>query len=227
MSPARDAVAPIPERAPSPKAVPAPSQGGRRRPETRRAQILTAAALCFARDGFHGASIAQISKAAGMSPGHIYHYFENKEAIIAAIVEQDLARVLSLTAQLNSARDVRGAMIERVAQEVQGHLDPAMAALRLEIAAESARNPTVAGIVRSADARSLAGLAEMIRGVRRSAGFRDSDGTAAALAETVAALFEGLLIRTVRSPGLNPQALVGVYRRLIQDLLMQPSDLDP
>lgn len=49
---------------------------------TRRAQILAAATDCFRELGFHGASIAKISQASGMSPGHIYHYFENKEAII-------------------------------------------------------------------------------------------------------------------------------------------------
>ncbi len=197
---------------------------GQRRSEIRRAQILAAAADCFRRGGFHGASIAQISKAAGMSAGHIYHYFENKEAIIAAIVEQDLARVLTLTAELRSARDVRDAMIERVAEGVAEHLDPQAAALRLEVVAEAARNPDVARIVRSADGRSLAGLVEMIGGVRRSAGHVDGDGVAAAMAEAIAALFEGLQIRAVRNPGLDPQVLVRVYRRLIQDLLAQPGD---
>lgn len=218
---------PSPSPAPAPASSPARPQAGRPRSETRRAQILAAAADCFRRDGFHGASIAQISRAAGMSPGHIYHYFENKEAIIAAIVEQDLARVQTLTAELRSARDVEGAMLGRVAEEVVRHLDPQVAALRLEIVAEAARNPSVAASVRSADARSLAGLTEMIHGVRRSAGHAEGDGMAAALAEAIAALFEGLQIRAVRNPALDPQALVRVYRRVIQDLLNQPSDLSP
>jgi len=51
--------------------------------DARRAQIRAAAGECFRQHGFHGTSIAQISKRAGMSTGHIYHYFENKEAIIA------------------------------------------------------------------------------------------------------------------------------------------------
>ena len=37
----------------------------------RRNQVLDAAAICFRNHGFHGASMAQISKTAGMSPGHI------------------------------------------------------------------------------------------------------------------------------------------------------------
>jgi AcrR family transcriptional regulator len=159
-----------------------------------------------------------------MSAGHIYHYFENKEAIIAAIVDQDLARVLTLTAELRSARDVKDAIIERVAEGVAEHLDPQAAALRLEIVAEAARNPGIAEIMRSADGRSRDGLAEMIRSVRLSAGHEDSDGDTAAMTELIAAMFEGLQIRTVRNPRLDATRVVRLYRRVLQDLLTQPTD---
>src|SRR3546814_8434618 len=57
------------------------------RGEQRRRQILMAAADCFERRGFHGSSMAEISKVAGMSVGHIYHNFANKDAIIKAMAE--------------------------------------------------------------------------------------------------------------------------------------------
>ena len=41
----------------------------------RREQILTAAAECFRRKGYHGAGMAEISNTAGMSAGHIYNYW--------------------------------------------------------------------------------------------------------------------------------------------------------
>jgi AcrR family transcriptional regulator len=52
--------------------------------------------------GFHGASMADIAKAAGLSVGQIYRYFENKEAIIAAIVAQDLAEMREKFAEMES-----------------------------------------------------------------------------------------------------------------------------
>ena len=58
------------------------------RAQARRQQVLTAAAECFRRRGFHGASMAEIAKTAGMSAGHIYNLFENKDDVIAAIVER-------------------------------------------------------------------------------------------------------------------------------------------
>lgn len=194
------------------------------RAEQRRAQLLGAAADCFRREGFHGASIARISQAAGMSPGHIYHYFENKEAIIAAIVEQQVVQVLDLTAAMRAAPDVREAMLARVADAVAEHGDPDTAALRLEIAAEAARNPSVGRIVQDADRRMRAGLCATLRQVREGLGHRDTDAGLAALVELVAGMFEGLQIRVARHPELERSGLVDVLRRTLALLLDAQGD---
>lgn len=200
------------------------SPGDNPRAAARREQIRAAAAACFRRHGFHGTSIARISKAAGMSPGHIYHYFENKEAIIAEIVAWDLARVLTLIAELRSARDVQDAMIARVAEGVAEQLDPDTAALRLEIAAEAARNPHIAAIVRSADGRCRAGLADTLRSVRRASGHEDGEEVIMAMVDAIAAMFEGLQIRVVRNPDLDRERLTQQYQRMLGALLTQPAD---
>jgi AcrR family transcriptional regulator len=191
------------------------------RAETRRVQIRAAAADCFRQHGFHGTSIAQISKAAGMSTGHIYHYFENKEAIIADIVAQDLERSLTLTTELRSASDVKDAMVERAIEGVEHNLDPSSAGLQLEIVAEAARNPHIAEIVRAADRACRDSLADTIRTQRQAAGHQDSETTIAGMVEALAAMFEGLRIRTIRNPDLDQAAVVQVFRRMIHDLLSQ------
>jgi AcrR family transcriptional regulator len=193
------------------------------RAEVRREQIRVAAAECFRLHGFHGTSIAQISKVAGMSPGHIYHYFANKEAIIAEIVAQDLHRVLTLIAEMSSADDVLDAMLARAAEGVAEHLDSVTAALRLEIVAEAARNPGIAEIVRSADRRSRAGLTEAVRRVRRAGGHQDSEDALAGRVEVIVAMFEGLQIRSVRNPGLDRDAVAQVFQQVLRDLLTQPA----
>jgi AcrR family transcriptional regulator len=194
------------------------------RAAARRQQILIAAAQCFRDHGFHAASIAKISIAAGMSPGHIYHYFENKEAIIAAIVAQDLESLLTLTAQLRAACNMRAALIERAAEGVADQLDPVSAALKLEIVAEAARNPRVAQIVREADAACRRELAITIRAIRRVAGHEDSTEAIDAVVEVLACLFEGLLLRTIRHPDLDRQRVAQRIQLAINDLLDQPGD---
>lgn len=193
------------------------------RAEARRQQILTAAAQCFREHGFHGASISRISRLAGMSAGHIYHYFENKEAIIAAIVEQDLEGLLQMTAELRAACNVRQAMIARAAQGVIEQLDPQTAGLKLEIVAEAARNPRVAEIVRNADAASRKSLGETIRIVRQRAGHEDDEFAIASMIEVVATLFEGLLLRTLRHPQLDHAQLTLQVQAAIENVLAQPS----
>lgn len=55
--------------------------------EDRREQILEAAIRAFAQKGFSRATNKDIAREAGITPGLIYHYFENKEALLNAIVE--------------------------------------------------------------------------------------------------------------------------------------------
>lgn len=199
----------------------APSEASRA--ETRRAQIRAAAADCFRQHGFHGTSIAQISKAAGMSTGHIYHYFENKEAIIADIVAQDLERSLTLTTELRSASDVKDAMVERAIEGVEHNLDPSRAGLQLEIVAEAARNPHIAEIVRAADRACREGLADTIRTQRQAAGHQDSEATIAGMVEAISAMFEGLKIRAIRNPNIDRDVVVRMFRHMVSDLLTQTS----
>ncbi|HQZ03216.1 MAG TPA: TetR/AcrR family transcriptional regulator [Thauera sp.] len=193
------------------------------RAEARRQQILAAAAQCFREHGFHGASISQISRIAGMSAGHIYHYFENKEAIIAAIVEQDLESLLQMTGELRAACDVRQALIARAAKGVAEQLDPQTAGLKLEIVAEASRNPRVAEIVRNADAASRQSLGETIRIVRQRAGHQDDEASIAGMIEVLATLFEGLLLRTLRHPQLDHAQLTLQVQAAIESVLSQPS----
>ena len=117
----------------------------------RRHQVLDAAAICFRNHGFHGASMAQISKTAGMSPGHIYHYFDSKEAIIAAIVDRDLEEMMEWTEIFYSSDDILQSMVDGVTCGVEANTNPECAALMLEIMAESARNPQIAATVQKSN----------------------------------------------------------------------------
>jgi AcrR family transcriptional regulator len=188
------------------------------RAEQRQRQILDAAAGCFAREGFHGTSIATISKAACMSTGHIYHFFDNKEAIIAALIARKLAQSLELVSHFENAEDVFQAMLERVDLGLQERTDPDQAALELEILAEAARNPRVAALVREADDVRRERLMAVVRSARRDRGgaHADDDG---AVTEVLMALFEGLTARALNHPELDRPALAQLLRQVLRALL--------
>ncbi len=63
--------------------------------------MLDAARAVFDKLGIEGASIREIAKQAGYTPGAIYSYFENKEAIYGALLAESLER-------LNAAVDAAG-----------------------------------------------------------------------------------------------------------------------
>jgi AcrR family transcriptional regulator len=55
--------------------------------EDRREQIIDAAMRVFARKGFLRATNKDIADEINITPGLIYHYFKNKEAVLKAIIE--------------------------------------------------------------------------------------------------------------------------------------------
>ncbi|MFE4450278.1 TetR family transcriptional regulator [Streptomyces sp. NPDC056796] len=62
------------------------------RGEARVAQLLEAAADVFSASGYNGASTNAIAREAGVSPGTLYQFFPNKEAIAIELGEQLLHR---------------------------------------------------------------------------------------------------------------------------------------
>lgn len=69
---------------------------------TTRERIVDEAMRLFSENGYSGTSIAKIEAAAGLTPGAggIYHHFKSKEALLAAGIERQLAR-------LDALRDIR------------------------------------------------------------------------------------------------------------------------
>ena len=64
------------------------STADRQRLRSTGTQILDAALVCFAKRGFHQASMHDISAEAGISVGLIYRYFQNKDAVISAMADR-------------------------------------------------------------------------------------------------------------------------------------------
>jgi len=57
--------------------------------EGRRSDILAAAKKVFARKGYHATTVADIAKAAKLSYGSIYWYFDSKDALFHALMESE------------------------------------------------------------------------------------------------------------------------------------------
>ena len=86
----------------------------RRRKDARPNEILEAALAVFAEKGFAAAKLDDIAARAGVSKGTVYLYFESKEAVFTALVQERLGPRVSEIANL--ARDHDGPIAPLLAQ---------------------------------------------------------------------------------------------------------------
>jgi TetR/AcrR family transcriptional regulator, repressor for uid operon len=212
------AARPLPARKAAPAADQAAAPGRAELAELRRRQILDAAEECFRLHGFHNASMAEIARTFGMSAGHIYNYFDSKEAIIAGIVERDVEEFMRRAEELRGVADVHKAILERVDAGIEDKLNVSKSARQFEVLAEAGRNPKVLATLRAADARVRDTLRDLL--CRGPAGdHRDRERDLEARVALLMALFDGLMVRGLRQPELNRVQLTRVLRAVMAGLL--------
>ncbi|WP_049399684.1 MULTISPECIES: TetR/AcrR family transcriptional regulator [Stenotrophomonas] len=188
--------------------------------DLRRRQVLDAATECFRLEGFHGSSIARISRAAGMSAGHIYHYFANKEAIVEAIADREQDNMATLVQQL--ADDTEGgSLVARLTRQtagvVQQNSDPAVVGLILELAAESARNPTIAQILQRSDRAIGDQFADLIHRIGSLSKLPEEE--VRLRVTLIAAVVQGLAMRSIVEPQRDQEGVVRLLNRVFAVLL--------
>jgi len=185
------------------------------RQEQRRQQILEAAGRCFMRDGFRGASISDICHEAKMSPGHLYHYFESKDAIIAALTQAGLAQAAAHFDRVMNSAHPLAAFIEEVANARYG---PASQLLVLDMLVESGRVPSIAAILRE-HSRALRGMLAKLLRQAQERGEIDSSLEPDPTAATLLAIIDGCRAMAVRDPKLARTAGQESVKLLIRRFL--------
>jgi AcrR family transcriptional regulator len=118
----------------------------------RRTEILVAACRCFARDGFHGTSMADVITQSGLSAGAVYLYFKSKNEIIAAVVDMTLSTADELFDELladdavPTPEQTVAFMLDAVMQRAVHHpvIGVDMSRIALQAWAEALRDPDIA-----------------------------------------------------------------------------------
>ena len=177
----------------------------------RRSQILEAAVACFAKRGFHQASMHDISAEAGISVGLIYRYFQNKEAVIAAMADrhkQEISDVLERAGQAPTLLESLEILFTAHCAESEPRV---ISAFVVDLYAEASRNPVVADLVRDVLNTSMDGVIRLI--ARSPEGQKAANGqTPRELAELIFAVARGMLMLDI----LQPQEMTAAERRARQ-----------
>src|SRR5437867_1181704 len=174
----------------------------------RRAQILDAALVCFAKRGFHQASMHDISAEAGISVGLIYRYFENKEAVISAMADRHKKEIGEMLERALRAPTLLESLEILFTAHCCEDEPRVISAFVVDLYAEASRNPRVADLVRDVLKTVMDGVTKVV--ARAPEARTATHGlTATQLAELFLAVARGMLMFDV----LRPQQMTAAERR--------------
>jgi TetR/AcrR family fatty acid metabolism transcriptional regulator len=86
----------------------------------KRIRILDAALKIFASRGFYNAKVSEVAREAGVADGTIYLYFESKDALLIALFEDRMQRLIA-RANDELARS-EGTVLDKIRQAIALHL---------------------------------------------------------------------------------------------------------
>jgi TetR/AcrR family transcriptional regulator, repressor for uid operon len=190
--------------------------------EERRQELLEAARRCFARDGFRGASISDICAEASISPGHLYHYFDSKEAIVQSITESFLSRADTHFELMSQSDDLIARLVARIEDGRAGQRDTAHF-LVFDMLAEAGHNPSIAKILRNHNQTLRSRFAAFLRKGQEDGKIDrslDPDLAASILISAV----DGAKAMSIRDPKLSKEGTNEHLKMLITRYLKPPRD---
>jgi AcrR family transcriptional regulator len=105
----------------------------------RRPVIASTAVRVFARGGFHGTTVADVAREAGISPAYVFKLFPSKERLFVAALEDCFAQILAtLETGADSSPDPGPDAVLEAMGDAYAHLIGDRALLSLQVHAQSA-----------------------------------------------------------------------------------------
>jgi len=192
------------------------------RTRLQKERILAAAQTCFVDSGFYAASMATIAETAGMSPGLIYRYFENKNAIILAIIEQQLTDARRRIRELHSSENLAKRIVDYFDEQKPEDDNSMNTALYLEITAQATRDAQIAEALHRYDMTVCSELGDWLSRSREEGGYGLPESIVPARALMLLCLIEGLKLRGPRGPAFDRQMLKTTLDEVLHSLVTQP-----
>jgi AcrR family transcriptional regulator len=184
--------------------------------EARRRGILAAAQRCVSRKGVHATTMRDICRAANLSPGGVYRYFNGKQEILRALAEQRQAQVRQFFDLWAAASGSRPQTADRLAALV-ARLDGAAAhdGLRLDahLWSEALTTDEMRHRLTESHQAVFAALSERLDTL--------SGVSPTITARLVLALLQGLALQKALEPELD---LTNLSRELRRLLIARPGD---
>jgi AcrR family transcriptional regulator len=184
----------------------------------RRTHIIESAMVLFASKGFADTTTSDISRAAGISTGALFHYFPSKQAVFYGIWELDRTEWDEVFTAAEANPDPWAALMAIVDKLAADAAEPIMAGLLLEVIAQAHRDIEFAAGLAENDRRQISGVAELIRRLRE-ADLADPGLSDEEAARWVLTLADSFLGRGYPEPDRDLDAAVDTVKELIARVL--------
>ncbi|MFQ5472230.1 MAG: TetR/AcrR family transcriptional regulator [Dehalococcoidia bacterium] len=181
--------------------------------QARRQQILDGAASCFADRGFHQTTMNDICQATDLSPGAIYRYFNGKEEIIEAMVDERRRQGMEHMKRAEERTDTIQALEETARVFFAKLEDPQGCALDIAIWSEAQSNPAVRARLRDSTREIRSAIATVVKQVQEH-GIINPALDPEAVAEVHISFFEGLVLQRAIDPEVDIWKYLEVVRAI-------------
>lgn len=189
----------------------------------QRLRILAAARQRFIEQGFHAATMESIAQAAGVSTGLSYRYFQNKRALILALIEQNLEEERTGLQGLSPAASVKN-FVDDLAQVFRERgAESWNAVLFSEITAAGTRDEEIGKALEHAEGVARDDFIAWLKERDKQKAHKRSAEDVRVRALLMRCLFSGLIVRSTREPELDPALLKAMLRRVLP-LVMHDDD---
>jgi AcrR family transcriptional regulator len=189
--------------------------------EARRQQILDAAATCFSRKGFHQSTMQDICREADLSPGAFYRYFESKEDVIEAMVQERRQKSMGVVEATLKNRQDTLSILDELANVFFEHLgDSQGCAVDIELWAEAQSNPRVREAVRM-DVCEVSDALVTIISEAQARGEINQLLQPRAVAEVMNSFFFGLILQRSLSADIAVTPYVSVIKAMMNGQFWQ------
>jgi AcrR family transcriptional regulator len=183
-------------------------------------RIVDAMRESVARRGTAGSTFDHVAREAGVSRGLLHYYFGTKERLLVEVVRRDSEiRLAALAASLGDARtadDFIDAMVRSLEQLIER--DPGFVVLLHELFTLSRRNEEIAEELAALGRQTRADLAASLK-AKHDEGVLTLGGEPDAVAGVLLALADGLALRFLIEPDLDPRPALATAVRAARTLI--------
>jgi AcrR family transcriptional regulator len=165
----------------------------------RTNQILRAAWTCFAANGFHATSMADVISESGLSAGAVYSYFPSKESLIQAAAEGTVGRITDVARSALATLDPPdpAVAVPMVLEQILAALSADgidRTAIALYVFGEAQRSEMLMDILSTAHGTVRAGFIDVARRAVDQ-GLLDSDADPEQVGAAMFGLLPGFLVQ--------------------------------